>query len=125
MLLCRMRRVFFLMSILCVCLLANAEKVTRTDDFKDGESKFGFETAGNKKSMVTFDGEYMILSSKKGGYTTGARFPVFAKQNFKITYQLELPKLDEDHLFGLMFNYAEDEENGIGTGDCLYITENK
>ena len=61
-----MRRLLFMFGILSVCMFANAEKVTRIDDFKDGESKFGFESVGNKKSMVTFDGEYMILSSKKG-----------------------------------------------------------
>lgn len=120
-----MRRLLLMFGILSVCMFANAEKVTRIDDFKDGESKFGFESVGNKKSMVTFDGEYMILSSKKGGYATGTRFPVSAKQNFKITYEIEFPKLDEDHVFGLIFNYSEDDENGIGTGDCLYITENK
>lgn len=31
------------------------------------------------------------------------------------------PRLDEKHVFGLVFNYDEDEN----TGDILYITENK
>ena len=44
-----------------------------------------------------------------------------ARENFKISYKLLFPKLDEDHVFGLVFNYDEDENKG----DILYITENK
>jgi hypothetical protein len=98
----------------------NAEKVTHTDSFKDGESKFGFEATATKKNSVILDGEYLVLSSKKGDYKACTRFPVIARKKFKISYKLLFPKLDEEHIFGLVFNYDEDED----IGDILYITEN-
>lgn len=116
-----MKKIFLIVSLLLTCLSASADKVTRTDDFKEGDSKFGFEATGTKKNSVTFDGEYMIVSSKKGWYTTGTRFPVVYRQNFKISYKLLIPKLDDKHIIGLVFNYDEDENKG----DILYITENK
>ena len=116
-----MKKIVFLMALLCATIVANAEKVTRTDDFTDGESKFGFEATADKKHSVTLDGEYLVITSKKDWYKAGTRFPVMARNNFKISYKLLFPKLDEDHVFGLVFNYDEDEN----TGDILYITENK
>ena len=109
------------MALLCATIVANAEKVTRTDDFTDGESKFGFEAIADKKHSVSLDGEYLVITSKKDWYKAGTRFPVMARNNFKISYKLLFPKLDDDHVFGLVFNYDEDENNG----DILYITENK
>lgn len=100
---------------------ANAQKVTKTDDFTDGESKFGFDATADKKHSVALDGEYLVLTSKKGWYKAGARFPVRVKESFKITYKLLFPKLDANHIFGLVFNYDEDTD----TGDILYITENQ
>lgn len=116
-----MKKIVFLMALLCATIVVNAEKVTRTDDFKDGESKFGFEATADKKHSVTLDGEYLVITSKKDWYKAGTRFPVMARNNFKISYKLLFPKLDEDHVFGLVFNYDEDENKG----DILYITENK
>lgn len=116
-----MKKIVFLMALICATITANAEKVTRTDDFKDGESKFGFEATADKKHSVTLDGEYLVVTSKKDWYKVGTRFPVMARNNFKISYKLLFPKLDEDHVFGLVFNYDEDEN----AGDILYITENK
>lgn len=116
-----MKKIVFLVAILCATLVANAEKVTRTDDFTNGESKFGFEATADKKHSVTLDGEYLVISSKKDWYKAGTRFPVMVRTNFKISYKLLFPKLDDDHVFGLVFNYDEDENKG----DILYITENK
>jgi hypothetical protein len=116
-----MKKILFIAALLCACMASNAEKVTRTDDFKDGESKFGFDATADKKHSALLDGEYLVLSSKKGWFNYGTRFPVRAKENFKISYKLLFPKLDEDHVFGLVFNYDEDEDKG----DILYITENK
>lgn len=109
------------MALLCATIVANAEKVTRTDDFTDGESKFGFGAIADKKHSVSLDGEYLVITSKKDWYKAGTRFPVMARNNFKISYKLLFPKLDDDHVFGLVFNYDEDENKG----DILYITENK
>ncbi len=116
-----MKKILFIASLLCACSFAYAERVTRTDDFTDGESKFGFDPTADKKHSVTLDGEYLVVTSKKDWYKVGTRFPVRAKENFKISYKLLFPKLDDDHVFGLVFNYDEDEN----TGDILYITENK
>lgn len=116
-----MRKILFIANLLCICLICNAEKVTRTDGFKDGESKFGFEQTATKHNSVSLDGEYLVVASKKDWYKTSTRFPLIARENFKITYKLLLPKLDEKHIFGLVFNYDEDEDKG----DILYITENK
>lgn len=117
-----MKKILFVIALLFgVSVAGNAEKVTRTDDFTDAESKFGFEATGDKKHTVTLDGEYLVITSKKDWYTVGTRFPVRAKENFKISYKLLFPKLDDEHVFGLVFNYDEDENSG----DILYITENK
>lgn len=116
-----MKKILFIAALLCTALATNAEKITRTDDFTDAESKFGFDAVGDKKHTVSLDGEYLVITSKKDWYTVGTRFPVIARQNFKISYKLLFPKLDEDHVFGLVFNYDEDENKG----DILYITENK
>lgn len=115
-----MKRCILITSLLCICMIGNAEKITRIDNFKDGESKFGFETTATKKNSVNLDGEYLVVSSKKGDYKTCTRFPVIARKNFKISYKLLFPKLDEKNVFGLVFNYDEDEDKG----DILYITEN-
>ena len=123
-----MKKILFVLSLLCACSFIQAEKITRTDDFKDGESKFGFEAKADKKKKhtVELDGEYLILTSKKDWYEIGTRFPVVTRQNFKISYQLLIPKLDDDRVVGLVFNYEEDEDDETKTkGDRLYITENK
>ena len=105
-----MKKILFVLSLLCACSFIQAEKITRTDDFKDGESKFGFEAKADKKKKhtVELDGEYLILTSKKDWYEIGTRFPVVTRQNFKISYQLLIPKLDDDRVVGLVFNYEED-----------------
>lgn len=119
-----MKKYFLLMSLLLASILVSADIVTRVDNFTDGESKFGFESVGDKQHSVLFDGESMVIQSKKGWYSVGTRLPVIARQNFKISYKLVLPKLDDERIFGLLFNYTEDE-NGNGVGDALYITEDK
>ena len=116
-----MKKISIIIVLICAYLAVNAQKITRSDSFKDGESKFGFEAIADKKHSVTLDGEYLVITSKKGWYKAGTRFPVIARENFKITYKLLFPKLDEKHIFGLVFNYDEDENRG----DVLYITENK
>ena len=116
-----MKKFLFIIVLICACVAGKSQKVTRTDSFQDGDSKFGFEATADKKHSVTLDGEYLVITSKKGWYKVGTRFPVVARENFKISYKLLFPKLDEDHVFGLVFNYDEDENRG----DVLYITENK
>lgn len=116
-----MKKILLLVALLCTTIIASAEKINRTDDFKDGESVFGFEATSDKKYSVTLDGEYLVLSSKKGWQYTGTRIPVIARKNFKISCDLVFPKLSEDNVFGLVFNYDEDEKKG----DVLYISENK
>lgn len=116
-----MKKILFIVAMLFACAFVNAQQVTRTDDFKDGESKFGFDATADKKHSVVLDGEYLVITSKKDWYLTGTRFPVRVRENFKITYKLLFPRLDDDHVFGLVFNY--DDENN--KGDILCITENK
>lgn len=122
-----MKKILLLASLLSMILTSNAELITRVDDFKDGESKFGFEATATKKHSVVLDGEYLVITNKKEDwYIYGQRFPVTPRNNFKIIYKLIFPKLDDDHVFGLVFNYQEDEERPENsTGDILYITENK
>lgn len=115
-----MKKILLIATLLCTALVTNAEKITRTDDFTDAESKFGFDPNGDKKHTVALDGEFLVITSKKGDYLAGTRFPVNTRQNFKISYKLLFPTLDNKHLFGLVFNYDED----ANTGDILYITEN-
>lgn len=122
-----MKKILFLASLLCAAIVSNAERVTKIDDFKDGESKFGFEATATKKHSVSMDGEYLVITNKKDDwYMVGQRFPVIARNNFTISYKLLFPKLNEDCVYGLVFNYVEDEENPAkSTGDILYITEGK
>ncbi len=116
-----MKKILFIAALFFTCTFVNAQKVNRVDDFKDGESKFGFDATADKKHSVNLDGEYLVITSKKDWYMVGTRFPVRTKDNYKITYKLLFPRLDEKHVFGLVFNYDEDEN----TGDILYVTENK
>ena len=122
-----MKKIFFLATLVCSILVCNAEKVHRVDDFKDGESKFGFEAKATKKYSVTMDGEYLVVTAKKDPWCmVGQKFPITVRQNFHLSYDLIFPKLDEDHIFGLVFNYEEDESRPEkSTGDVLCITENK
>ncbi len=122
-----MKKILLLASLFCATMVCNAEKVTRVDDFKDGESKFGFEATATKKHSISMDGEYLVITNKKDDwYMAGVRFPVIARSNFTISYKLLLSKLNEDCVYGLVFNYQEDEENPEkSTGDIIYITENK
>lgn len=116
-----MKKILFIAALLLSCTFANAQQITRTDDFKEGESKFGFDATADKKHSISFDDEYLILTSKKGFYKVGTRFPIRTNDYYKITYSLLCPKFDANHYFGLVFNF--DEENN--TGDILYISENK
>lgn len=116
-----MERILFIVALFFACTFANAQQITRTDDFKEGESKFGFDATADKKHSVSFDDEYLILTSQKGIYKVGTRFPVRTKDYYKLTYKVLCPKFDANHYFGLVFNF--DEENN--TGDILYISENK
>ena len=116
-----MKNILFIAVLLFACTFASAQQITRTDDFAEGESKFGFDANADKKHSVDLDGEYLVLTSKKGVYKVGTRFPIRTKDYYKITYSFMCPKFDANHYFGLVFNY--DEENN--SGDILYISENK
>ena len=116
-----MKKVLFIAALLFACTFVYAQKVTRTDDFTDGESKFGFDATADRQHSVVLDGEYLVITSKKDLYKVGSRLPVRTKEYFKISYKLLFPKLDSNHIFGLVFNYDEDDNKG----DIIYITENK
>lgn len=107
--------------MILVGLVGYAEKITRIDGFSDGESKFGFDEMSDKKTSVSFDGEYMILSSKQDLFTVGTRFPVLSRENFTISYKILCPVFDKKHRFGLVFNYQEDDS----MGDILVFSENE
>ncbi len=108
-------------------LLAIAQDVVqRTDNFDDGASIFGFEPYANRKQNVTFDGGYLVLSSKKNECFAFSRLPINVRHNFKVTYKLIVPKLDSDTYANIIFNFVEDEENiSKSEYDAIVITEGK
>lgn len=122
-----MKRVLFVVALVCATCFSYAERVTKTDTFNDGISKFGIDAMADKKSKhyVTLDGEHLVIKSKKGNFYYGTKFPMSFRENFEVTFNLIFPKFDKDHVGGIVYNYKEDPDLGTGSGEAIVVSENK
>lgn len=117
-----MKYIIFSILLSLVPFLGYAERIIKVETFNEGESKFGFDAYADKKCSATFDGEHLVLKSKKNDFYYGKRFPIIVRENFEITYKLILSNIDDKHSAGLVFNYDEESEQ---LGDAITISENK
>lgn len=122
-----MKRVLLVVALIGATCFSYAERVTRTETFNEGVSKFGIDAMADKKSKhyVTLDGECLVISSKKGSFCYGKKFPMSFRENFEVTFNLIFPKFDSDHVGGIVYNYKEDIDTGVGSGEAIVVSENK
>lgn len=119
-----MKNIIFIITLLCACTMAIAQKFTRTDDFKEGTSKFGFEISGNKSYKVIIDEEYLVFTNKKDKHSVGVKLPVISSQNFKVSYKVIFGSLQrKSDVFGFIFNGILDEDTREMDGDVIYISQ--
>ncbi|GHV34209.1 hypothetical protein FACS1894178_1280 [Bacteroidia bacterium] len=85
-------------------------------------NKFRWEEFFEKERSVSIQDGYLVLQNKEkeSEVRTGAELPIILendnwgnliiKNNFKITFKLLVPKLNDEYWFGILYNY-EDENN--------------
>lgn len=113
-----MRKIIFLACILTT-VFANAQRVVK-ETFES--NKFRWEEFFEKECSVNIQDGYLILQNKNKelAVKTVAEFPItmaydnwgnlIINNNFKITFKLLIPKLNDEYWFGILYNY-EDENN--------------
>lgn len=113
-------------TVLSAALLACGSIVYAQSSDDDGERvrmSYGFEEGrldrseyAEKSKKVLIDGDHMVIMCRKEkeDALSVARLPIYPRDNFKLDYNMTVPKLDEKHLFGVVFNYRDEENyNGV------------
>lgn len=102
--------------------LAAALPLTAQDletDGNDGARVFDFEENiaewneyAEKKTSAAIGGGCLLLESKKEDTyaESAAPFPLRVDEDFTVTFRMSVPKIDDKHCVGVLFDY-EDEEN--------------
>lgn len=113
-----MRKIIFLVCILTT-VFANAQRVVK-ETFES--NKFRWEEFYEKECSVSIQDGYLVLQNKvkELPVCTVTELPIamdndnwgnlVIKNNFKITFKLLVPKLNDEYWFGILYNY-EDENN--------------
>ena len=105
-----MKSIIFTVCIF-ICAFANAQdKIIVKEDFEN--NKFQWEEFFEKEYSGNIQDGYYILQNKKKDYPVHSvtELPINIDENFKITFKLLVPKLNDEYYFGIIFNY-EDENN--------------
>ena len=105
-----MKNIIFTVCIF-ICAFANAQdKIIVKEDFEN--NKFQWEEFFEKEYSGNIQDGYYILQNKKKDYFVHSvtELPINIDENFKITFKLLVPKLNDEYYFGIIFNY-EDENN--------------
>ncbi|MDE7166727.1 MAG: hypothetical protein K2O17_06835 [Bacteroidaceae bacterium] len=112
----------FLLAVMLVCgSLTYAQNENEgngwtqtTYTFEDGRLDWNEYAEKNKSALIK--GNYMLLTCRKENESalSVARLPISPRDNFALAYSMLVPKLDNAHLFGVIFNYQdEDNYNGV------------
>jgi hypothetical protein len=107
-----MKKAIILLANIFFLNLAIAQDInTKKETFE--ENRFSWEEFSEKTKEAKIQNGYLTLKSKKeeGAALVFANFPLRIQENFKITYKLLLPKIDDKNLFGLVFNYDVENDN--------------
>ena len=105
-----MKNIIFTVCIF-ICAFANAQdKIIVKEDFEN--NKFQWEEFFEKEYSGNIQDGYYVLQNKKKDYLVRSvtELPINVDKNFKITFKLLVPQLNDEYYFGIIFNY-EDENN--------------
>lgn len=102
------RNLFFLLLLLPMFVSAQ-NKMTLTDNFDNGKFQWD-EYYENDKSAFIMDGFYVIENKSDKSAIAVADLPIDYERNFKIKVRFQIPKINDDKYFGVVFDY-EDENN--------------
>ena len=105
-----MKSIIFTVCIF-ICAFANAQdKIIVKEDFEN--NKFQWEEFFEKEYSGNIQDGYYVLQNKKKDYLVRSvtELPINVDKNFKITFKLLVPQLNDEYYFGIIFNY-EDENN--------------
>jgi hypothetical protein len=105
-----MKKLIFTVCVLICTLVRAQEKIVVKEDFDN--NKFQWEEFFEKEYSGSIQDGYYILQNKKDDYLVRSvtELPINIDKNFKITFKLLIPKLNDEYYFGIIFNY-EDENN--------------
>lgn len=91
-----------------------SDLIRQTYTFEEGRLDWNEYSEKNKSAVI--DGDRLVITCKKDKEDafSVARLPFHPRNNFELNYAMTVPKLDEEHPFGVLFNYQdEDNYNGV------------
>ena len=100
-----MKNIIFTVCIF-ICAFANAQdKIIVKEDFEN--NKFQWEEFFEKEYSGNIQDGYYVLQNKKKDYLVRSvtELPINVDKNFKITFKLLVPQLNDEYYFGIIFNY--------------------
>jgi len=105
-----MRNIFFFVCIFACTFVHAQEKIVVKETFEN--NKFRWDEFFEKDYSGSIQDGCYVLQNKKDGFLVQsvAELPINIDNNFKITFNFLIPKLDDKYYFGIIFNY-EDENN--------------
>lgn len=107
---------FFAMSVtVCAQYEDDASNIIR-QNYTFGDGKLDWNEYSERHKSVVIDGDKLVISCKKEkeDVLAVARLSFQPRKNFKLDYAMTVPKLDEENMFGVLFNYQDDDNyNGI------------
>jgi hypothetical protein len=105
-----MKKLIFILCILSYASVNAQEKMVVKEDFDN--NKFQWEEFFEKEYSGSVQDGYYILQNKNDDNLVRSvtELPINIDKNFKITFKLLVPKLNNEYYFGIIFNY-EDENN--------------
>lgn len=85
-------------------------------------NKFRWDERYEKDYSTSIEDGFFILKSEKEPFLLPAvgELPINIEENFKITFKLIIPKLNNEYYFGIIFNY--DDDNNF---DSFLVKEKK
>jgi len=106
-----MKKIFILVFAIVNFGIVNAQNKNQQKETFDN-NVFGWEEFSNKNQSAIIADGYLMLTNKKKDEAVRivTKYPVDIKRNFTITNTFFVPEFDGDSRFGIIFNYA-DEDN--------------
>lgn len=82
--------------------------------FEDGRLDWNEYAEKNKSALIKGNCMYLTCRKENESALSVARLPMSPRDNFYLMYGMTVPKLDNKHLCGVIFNYQdEDNYNGV------------
>ena len=104
-----MKKVVFLLYVLMPLWADAQEKRVITETFDNNLFKWD-EFYEKDCSGSIEDGDFVLKNLKDGTVLSITELPIFHDRNFKVTFKLLVPRINDKYYFGVIFNY-EDNNN--------------